>query len=265
MARHIEGTGLGLAITQQIVNLMGGTLSVASRLGQGSTFTVALRLLACEGANVDAEGTSRQRIGGYEGDRRTVLLVDRRWENRAVLRSLLQSVGFLTLEAGDAQEGLRALATQSVDLMVVDGDILATEGGEAIAQARAKGLPILGAVTPAAADHDGWISGCDDVLRQPIQADEVLAKLQQCLGLRWRYDPTAVDVGVSPSELVYPEAMELEKLHRLAGKGRIAAIEEATRRLEQADGRYRPFAARLREISQTFDLTKIQTFLQAPP
>ncbi len=68
----------------------------------------------------------------------------------------------------------------------------------------------------------------------------------------------------SASEFVYPEAADLEKLYHLAGKGRIAAIEEESRRLEQADVRYRSFAIRLREISQTFELERIQAFLQPP-
>ena len=47
--REIQGTGLGMAITKNIVDLMGGTISVDSELGQGSTFTVEVELAAAGG------------------------------------------------------------------------------------------------------------------------------------------------------------------------------------------------------------------------
>ena len=126
-----------------------------------------------------------------------------------------------------------------------------------------QGLPLFALVTPES--RKDLPVACDGFLTQPIQVDELFAKLQPALGLQWRYVPVLTQASRPASEFVYPEAADLEKLYHLAGKGRIAAIEEESHRLEQADVRDRSFAVRLREISQTFELDKIQAFLQPPP
>src|SRR5262249_6347787 len=89
-----EGTGLGLAITRKIVEQMGGRLEVESELGKGSVFKVTLSLP--EGSATAAAGAepSWEQITGYQGERRTVLLVDDNADNRAIVRELLTPIGF---------------------------------------------------------------------------------------------------------------------------------------------------------------------------
>ncbi len=53
--REIQGTGLGMTITKNIVDLMGGTLSVESELNRGSKFTVELELAFVEHGDIDSE------------------------------------------------------------------------------------------------------------------------------------------------------------------------------------------------------------------
>ncbi|MDR2175683.1 MAG: response regulator [Synergistaceae bacterium] len=59
--RNIEGTGLGLSIARNLVELMGGTIAVSSKYGEGSRFTVVLRLQTADATPIDPETVNRLR------------------------------------------------------------------------------------------------------------------------------------------------------------------------------------------------------------
>jgi len=85
------GTGLGLAISRQLVRLMGSDIHVESEPGQGSRFWFEVDVPVIESA---AQAVSLQdRVTGYEGARKTVLIVDDVADNRAIVAGLLGSLG----------------------------------------------------------------------------------------------------------------------------------------------------------------------------
>ena len=102
-ARRHEGTGLGLAISKALVELMGGTLGVASQLGEGSSFTFTLPLDPAAGAG--AFGSS---AGGLEGVR--VLITGQRELSRATLLELCAAWGMAPVEAASIEEAATILA-----------------------------------------------------------------------------------------------------------------------------------------------------------
>src|SRR5579862_1555507 len=77
-SRHYGGTGLGLAISKRLVNLMGGTIGVTSRLGEGSTFWFTLPLQL--DSQPDAMPVSVEALRGAR-----LLIVDDNEVNRRVL------------------------------------------------------------------------------------------------------------------------------------------------------------------------------------
>lgn len=116
--RRHEGTGLGLAITSRLVAMMGGTIGVESREGQGSTFSCTFSL-------PHAEAPARQRFAPFDVSGARVLVVDDNPVNRAILLEQMASWRFDACAAASGAEGLQVLAAATqlglaVDCVVLD-------------------------------------------------------------------------------------------------------------------------------------------------
>ncbi len=124
--RKIEGTGLGLAITKQLVELMGGHISVESQLGKGSTFTVTLPQEICSlepcgifsmGPNGDRRVRNRNEILTVEG---RILVVDDVDINLKVFSLFLKNSPIKVDTAKSGQEALKLIEQNTYDLIFID-------------------------------------------------------------------------------------------------------------------------------------------------
>jgi two-component system sensor histidine kinase/response regulator len=125
-SRRYGGTGLGLAIAKQLIELMGGSIGVTSRLGAGSTFRFSLPLgtdLAAAEGPVDAEGLTGVRV----------LVVDESTVGRRVLHEHVLSWGMRNGSVTSVVEALevlgRARATgDPYRVAIIDEDLAGGEG-----------------------------------------------------------------------------------------------------------------------------------------
>ena len=196
-SRQAEGTGLGLAISQKLVQLMGGELHVASRLGQGSVFWLDLDL-----PTVSEEAEVADRHNGTIirlKEKYRVLVVDDKWENRSLLLDLLSPLGFEVLQATDGQDCLNQALQRKPDVILLDMVMPGMDGFEAVKRLRQ--LPSLDcvvviAMSASAFDYDQdkcLAAGCDGFISKPVQVEKFLEQLRQHLGLEWVYEEKIVD------------------------------------------------------------------------
>jgi signal transduction histidine kinase/ActR/RegA family two-component response regulator len=279
--RMAEGTGLGLSISQKIIQMMGSTLKVQSQYGAGSLFEVTIALSeAVEWAattSVAEQGT----VIGYEGERKKILVVDDRWENRSVLVSLLEPIGFDVSEAANGQAGLDIATQVPPDLIITDLSMPGMDGFSMMRKLRTSSalqhikILVSSASVFESEQQRSLEEGGDDFLAKPVEATDLLKKLQTHLDLTWIYEsrpiptiapprtqPIDQPAVAIPTAIVPPPQTELSHLYELALKGRIKALQEQTRQLEQQDRTLAPFAQEIQQLARSFQIEKIQTFIK---
>ena len=274
--KQSEGTGLGLTISEQIVQLMGGKIDVTSQLGQGSEFSFAIELPLVDNWVEHQGGTERgDRIIGYEGDRRTILIVDDRWENRAVLSNLLEPLGFIIIEAENGREGLAKLRELQPDLVITDLIMPVMDGWELIQRIRnTEDLKyhqiIVSSASVSFLDQQKALnSGGDRFLSKPVNARELFAVISECLDLKWLYETpkkseqlpenegNGQDVVVQ--EMLLPPPEYIEELLAIAHQGDPTEICD---KIESWNSCYLEFAAPIIQLANEFKIEEIEELLQ---
>jgi signal transduction histidine kinase/DNA-binding NarL/FixJ family response regulator len=216
------GTGLGLTISRQYARLMGGDLTVRSRVGQGSVFRLEIPAVAAESALPEHVISTSRRIVGIAGEHRDlrVLVVDDVPSNRDVLIQLLKPEGFTIREAVNGQEALELFESWSPHLVLMDIRMPVMDGLAAIQTIREKAggrtTPVIG-LSASAFEEDRKIvleSGADDFIAKPIREVELWEKIGRLLKLEFLYEDQAplLDAYEKPSEKAALTKEDLAKL-----------------------------------------------------
>jgi two-component system sensor histidine kinase/response regulator len=268
-ARARGGTGLGLALSRELVRLMGGDITVSSRVGAGSVFRFSLPLAVHAptpggGAEVDIAPSST-RVAHLAGSvRPRVLVVDDSEEGRNWVSVLLRQVGFDVIEAGDGRAALEAHGAWTPHLVLMDLHMPVMDGFAAIRCLRERPgpRPVIIALSAGVLDDtraDALSAGADAWLGKPCREGELLETIARHLDLHYVYEPAARSARASAAaaaEALPPDlAAPLRQAARLADYDNLCAL------IDALPSEHAAAAASLTKLASEFAYDRIEALV----
>ncbi|MGR4871244.1 response regulator [Variovorax sp. LARHSF232] len=274
--RRPGGTGLGLVIARQLSQMMGGSISLESESGKGTTMTLELTLPVAE--PLPGSGDSARALPATMAMRRTapgtaqaemegtlVLLADDHPVNRLLLLRQVRTLGYAAQTADDGVQALEMWKSGHFGLVITDCHMPRMDGYELARSIRAlesdtgrERVPIV-ACTANALQGEAeacLAAGMDDFLVKPVELAQLIEKLDRWLPLPQAPSPPAAPAGSSPKAA--PAASPIDQALLTATCGGDASVVgevlAAFRRTCEDD------SARLRQAVAVDDVAQVTQF-----
>lgn len=190
------GTGLGLAISYQFIKMMGGDIEVASKLNQGTRFTVRLSLpyvceesaAALDDSHEGLEEPAKQQEYDFAGI--SVLLAEDNEINSEIVKTLLEFCGARVTQTWDGEEVVNVFAESGpgqFDLILMDIQMPKTDGLAACGKIRAMKRPDAGQIPIVGLSANAFRqdrnmaleNGMNEYLAKPIDKDRLYEVVQR--------------------------------------------------------------------------------------
>ncbi len=223
-----EGTGIGLALVKELVALQKGSVTVHSKLGEGSRFVVILPVLAgpvgdgntptqqhkttpvpipetLEAEEDEPELATTDPAAGTQNEKLELLIIEDNEQMREYIRSCIDTTRYAVTEAANGEEGLKKAVALVPDLIVSDVMMPVMDGFEVTKALRANlstshiPLVLLTAKASLASRLEGLKRGADAYLTKPFSPQELALRINKLIELRQlmqkRYESTAAKQG----------------------------------------------------------------------
>ncbi|MGE0419022.1 MAG: ATP-binding protein, partial [Acetobacteraceae bacterium] len=207
ISRRFGGSGMGLAISKRLIEQMGGSISVESEQGAGTTFRIGLTLPVVdkvesdEDSNFDVSGAFVMHLATL-GRPLRVLFAEDNPTNQLVAQQILKGFNVQVDVASDGLEAIDAATTFLYDVICMDMQMPEMDGLAATRLLRRRGgrladIPVI-ALTANAFPED--VQACLDAgmnlfVAKPVRKDTLLAAILSALGVAMANSPSAEPMG----------------------------------------------------------------------
>lgn len=268
------GTGLGLALSRELALLMGGDITVSSKVGEGSIFTFKIEFTAGNESEIEKPDTKRVIGIADKSKSYTILVVDDKKENLQVAVNLLELVGFSTEEAVDGKEAIEKVIASKPDLILMDMRMPVMDGYEATRIIKTmddyKDIPIVALTASTFEDERKRIEALkmQGYIRKPFRESDLFNTIGKTLNIKYIYEnePEEVVTDNLESEIT-SSAIILDKLSDSFIKEMQDAISVADldKIILLISGIERDFPAlsnKLREMANKYEYGQIEELIQ---
>lgn len=258
------GTGLGLTITRLLTDIMGGDLQYESVQGQGTTFRLQLMMSSLSRPTPIPVNDIWQ--GGYEGRRRTIMVVDDDPTHRDLIRDILHPVGFNVIAVPDGHSCLELCQQDLPDLFVLDVSMPGMNGWTLLDAIRDRNYQVP--VVMLSADATEWAQNTeqhrfDFYLVKPVRVVELLEQVGNLLQLQWKTRQPSKSVSTTQDSAMERPSLDTSRLRQFVDQGFLEGIKHEVDRLSVEAGVSADEQAQLQALVSCFNFNGVLERLQS--